>query len=216
MIKVAASILSADFSRLAEEIKRVEKAGIDLIHIDVMDGNFVPNITFGPQLIKDIRKITKLPFDVHLMIKKPLRYIDDFINAGSDMLTLHIETVAVSSFKRLRPKLSRKNIKLGVSLNPNTSLKRIEPVLDAVDLVLVMTVNPGFGGQKFIPEVVPKIERLRKIYKGIISVDGGINDKNAYSLIKAGVDILASRSYLFGAKNIKEAINRLRLVYRKE
>jgi len=216
MIKVAASILSADFSRLAEEIKRVEKAGVDLIHIDVMDGNFVPNITFGPQLIKDIRKTTKLPFDVHLMIKNPLRYIDDFINAGSDMLTLHIETVPVSGFKKLRPKLSPKNIKLGVSLNPDTSLKRIEPVLDIVDLVLVMTVNPGFGGQKFIPGVIPKIERLRHIYKGIISVDGGINDKNAFSLIKAGVDILASGSYLFRAKDTPEAVNRLRRIYRKE
>jgi ribulose-phosphate 3-epimerase len=216
MIKVAASILSADFSKLAEEIKKVEKAGVDLIHIDVMDGNFVPNITFGPQLIKDIRKTTRLPFDVHLMIKEPLRYIDDFVNAGSDMLTLHIETVAVSNFKKLKPKLSGKNIKLGVSLNPATSLKRIEPVLDIVDLVLVMTVNPGFGGQRFIPQVVSKIKKLRSIYNGIISVDGGINDKNAYVLIKAGVDILASGSYLFGAKDIKEAINRLRLAYRKE
>jgi ribulose-phosphate 3-epimerase len=150
------------------------------------------------------------------MINNPLRYIEDFINAGSDMLTLHIETAPVSSFKRLKPKLSRKNIKLGVSLNPDTSLKRIEPVLDIVDLVLVMTVNPGFGGQKFIPEVLPKIERLRKIYRGIISVDGGINDKNAFSLIKAGVDILASGSYLFGAKNIQRAINLLRFAYRKE
>jgi ribulose-phosphate 3-epimerase len=216
MIKVAASILSADFSKLAEEIKKAEKAGVDLIHIDVMDGNFVPNITFGPQLIKDIRKTTRLPFDVHLMINNPLRYIEDFINAGSDMLTLHIETATVLSFKRLKPKLLRKNIKLGVSLNPATSLKTIEPVLDIVDLVLVMTVNPGFGGQRFIPQVISKIKKLRSIYNGIISVDGGINDKNAYVLIKAGVDILASGSYLFGAKDIKEAVNRLRSAYRKE
>jgi len=216
MIKVAASILSADFSKLAEEIKKAEKAGVDLIHIDVMDGNFVPNITFGPQLIKDIRKTTRLPFDVHLMINNPLRYIEDFINAGSDMLTLHIETATVLSFKRLKPKLSPKNIKLGVSLNPATSLKTIEPVLDIVDLVLVMTVNPGFGGQRFIPQVISKIKKLRSIYNGIISVDGGINDKNAYVLIKAGVDILASGSYLFGAKDIKEAVNRLRSAYRKE
>jgi len=120
------------------------------------------------------------------------------------------------SFKRLKPKLLRKNIKLGVSLNPATSLKTIEPVLDIVDLVLVMTVNPGFGGQRFIPQVISKIKKLRSIYNGIISVDGGINDKNAYVLIKAGVDILASGSYLFGAKDIKEAVNRLRSAYRKE
>jgi len=211
MIKVAASLLSADFSRLEEEIKRVEKAGVDMLHLDVMDGHFVPNITFGWGLIKDIRKTTKLPFDVHLMIDNPLKYIDDFIKAGSDMLTLHIETVSSSQVKKLKEKLLRKKIKLGISLNPPTTLKLIEPVLDTVDLVLVMTVNPGFGGQRFIKGVVPKIKKLREIYKGIISVDGGINDKNAPLLVKAGVDILASGSYLFGAVDIKSAVKKLKL-----
>jgi len=211
MIKVAASLLSADFSRLEEEIKRVEKAGVDMLHLDVMDGHFVPNITFGCGLIKDIRKTTKLPFDVHLMIDNPLKYIDDFIKAGSDMLTLHIETVSSSQVKKLKEKLLRKKIKLGISLNPPTTLKLIEPVLDTVDLVLVMTVNPGFGGQRFIKGVVPKIKKLREIYKGIISVDGGINDKNAPLLVKAGVDILASGSYLFGAVDIKSAVKKLKL-----
>jgi ribulose-phosphate 3-epimerase len=211
MIKVAASLLSADFSRLEEEIKRVEKAGVDMLHLDVMDGHFVPNITFGWGLIKDIRKTTKLPFDVHLMIDNPLKYIDDFIKAGSDMLTLHIETVSSSQVKKLKEKLLRKKIKLGISLNPPTTLKLIEPVLDTVDLVLVMTVNPGFGGQRFIKGVVPKIKKLREIYKGIISVDGGINDKNAPLLVKAGVDILASGSYLFGAVDIKSAVEKLKL-----
>ncbi|MCM8757915.1 MAG: ribulose-phosphate 3-epimerase [Candidatus Omnitrophica bacterium] len=216
MIKVAASILSADFSRLAEEIKRAEKAGVDLIHIDVMDGNFVPNITIGPQVVKDIRKTTELPFDVHLMIKEPLRYIDDFISAGSDMLTVHIETVSKNDIKELKNKLFKKNIKLGISLNPATPLDRITPILKDVDFVLVMTVNPGFGGQKFISWVVPKIKKLRKIYKGIISVDGGINEKNAKSLASIGVDIFACGSYIFNSKDPVKAIKNLKELFRKE
>jgi len=210
MIKIAASILSADFSCLREEIKKAEKAGVDLIHIDVMDGRFVPNITFGPQLVRDIRKVSRIPFDVHLMIENPLKYIDDFVSAGADMLTLHIEVTKASMIKKEKVRLNKKGIKLGVSLNPATPLSKIKSVLDNIDLVLVMTVNPGFGGQEFIPEVVPKIKELRRIYKGIISVDGGINDKNAPILVAAGVDILASGSYLFKAKDIKEAIKRLR------
>ncbi|MCM8792244.1 MAG: ribulose-phosphate 3-epimerase [Candidatus Omnitrophica bacterium] len=210
MIKIAASILSANFSKLAEEIKKVEQAGVDLIHIDVMDGDFVPNITFGPQLINDIRKVTKLPFDVHLMIKQPLRYIEDFIKAGSDMLTLHIETTSTLDIKKQKISLAKKGIKLGVSLNPSTSLKKIEPVLNIVDFVLVMSVNPGFGGQEFIPEVVNKIKKLRSFYRGVISVDGGVNGKNASLLRKVGVDILASGSYLFKAKDIQKAIKKLK------
>lgn len=216
MIKVAASILSADFSRLAEEIKRVEKAGVDLIHIDVMDGNFVPNITIGPQVVKDIRKTTKLPFDVHLMIKEPIRYTDDFISAGADMITVHIETVSKKIVKELKEKLSKKNIKLGVSLNPDTPLSKITPVLNYVDFVLVMTVNPGFGGQKFIYGVVPKIKKLRSLYRGTISVDGGINDKNAKNLISIGVDILACGSYIFGSKDPAKAVRSLKGSFRKE
>lgn len=209
-IKIAPSILSADFSCLDREIKKVELAGADMLHIDVMDGHFVPNITIGPTVVKYIRKVTKMPLDVHLMIENPEKFIDDFVNAGSDMITVHIETVAKPEIESQKSKLSKKGIKLGISLNPATSLDKIKPVLRLVDFVLVMSVNPGFGGQAFIPEALPKIKELRSIFEGDISVDGGINDKVAGSVIKAGANILAAGSYIFGAMDIKLAIERIR------
>lgn len=210
MIKIAPSILSADFSCLKEEIRKVEKAGADMLHIDVMDGHFVPNITIGPVVVKDIRKITKLLLDVHLMIENPGDYVDSFIRAGSDMLTFHIETISSSKLQALSSKLKAKGIKTGISLNPATSLKRIIPVLGLVDFVLVMSVNPGFSGQEFVPSAVPKIKRLRAIFKGDIAVDGGINEVNAGKVIRAGANILAAGSYIFESNNCKEAIRRLR------
>lgn len=209
-IKIAASILSADFSHLDREIKKVELAGADMIHIDVMDGHFVPNITVGPVIVSNIRRITKLPLDVHLMIKKPEKFIDNFVNAGSDMITMHIETVSASSFKLQAARLKKKRIKVGISLRPSTPLTMIKDVLKVVDFVLVMTVNPGFGGQKFIPSVLPKIKKLRSIFGGDISIDGGVNGKVAARLINAGANILASGSYIFGAKDVKLAIERIR------
>jgi len=209
-IKIAPSILSADFSQLKYQIKEVELAGADLLHIDVMDGHFVPNITIGPVVIKDIRKITKLPLDVHLMITHPLKFIDAFIQAGADMITVHIETIKKQEIKKLKEKLKIKGIKLGVSLNPATSISKIKDILKFVDFVLVMSVNPGFGGQRFIPAVIPKIKALRLIFKGDISVDGGVNDKVAPKLIKAGVNILAAGSYIFAAKDKVAAIESLR------
>lgn len=209
-VLIAPSILSADFSCLDREIKKVERAGADMIHIDVMDGHFVPNITIGPQVVKQIRKVTKLPLDVHLMIKNPRDFIDDFILAGSDMITVHIETVSSFQLSSLSSHLKKKRVKLGISLNPATPLSKIIKVLPYVDFVLVMSVNPGFGGQKFIPAVLPKIRKLRSIFKGDISVDGGVNDKVSVSLIKAGANILAAGSYIFRAKNAKTAIERLR------
>jgi len=209
-IKVAPSILSADFSCLDKEIQKVERSGADMLHIDVMDGHFVPNITIGPAVVRSIRKVTKLPLDVHLMIENPQDFIDAFIDAGSDMITVHIETLISSKFKVQSSKLRAKGIKLGVSLNPATPLAKIKPVLKYVDFVLVMSVNPGFSGQGFIPAALPKIKELRRIFKGDISVDGGINDRTASLVIKAGANILASGSYIFSAQNYKLSIERIR------
>ena len=209
-IKIAASILSADFSCLDQEIKRVELAGADMIHIDVMDGHFVPNITLGPLVVKDIRRITKLPLDVHLMIKEPEKFIAAFVSAGSDMITLHIETMSVAAIKRQASRLKKHGLRTGVSINPGTPLSKIKGLLDFVDFVLLMTVNPGFGGQKFIRSVLPKIKKLRANYRGDISVDGGINSKTAPGIIRAGANILAAGSYIFNALDPKAAIERLR------
>lgn len=209
-IKIAPSILAADFSCLGKEIKRVEEAGCDMLHIDVMDGHFVPNITMGPVVIKAIRKLTKLPIESHLMIQEPQKLVDAFVSAGSDMVTLHIETISGSRFSVLASRLRSQGIKVGVSLNPNTPLKKIGSVLKYVDFVLVMSVNPGFSGQAFMPEVIPKIKKLRCVFNGDIAVDGGVNDKVSGTLIEAGANILVSASYIFGAEDVKEAVERIR------
>jgi ribulose-phosphate 3-epimerase len=210
MIKIAPSILSADFSCLGKEIQAVEKAGADLIHIDIMDGHFVPNLTIGPAVVKDIKRHTKLPLDVHLMIENPGKFIEWFADAGSDMITMHIETVSVPCFKSLARGLKRRRIRTGISLNPLTPMKKISSLLGVCDFVLVMSVNPGFGGQEFIPEVLPKIKQLRSVFNKDISVDGGINEQNAKLVINAGANMLAAGSYIFKSKNYKEAIRRLR------
>jgi len=208
-IKIGASILAADFSRLDEEMRRVEKAGIDFFHIDIMDGHFVPNITIGPGVVKNIRKVTRLPLEAHLMIERPLYWADRFIDAGADMLTLHIETLSPRALRKQAGRVKAKGVELGISLNPGTPLSRIKGLLDMVDLVLVMTVNPGFSGQRFIRGVVPKIKALRKIYDGDIAVDGGINDLTGREVIKAGANILACGTYIFKARNPKAAIRKL-------
>lgn len=209
-IKVAPSILSADFSCLDREIKKVESAGADMLHIDVMDGHFVPNITIGACVVQDIRRTTKLPLDVHLMIENPRQFADNFVNAGADMITMHIETISKSEVKIQKSKLETKGVKFGISLNPAVPLSRIRDILGYVDFVLVMTVNPGFSGQQFIPAVIPKIKQLRRLFTGDISVDGGVNDKLSPVLVNAGASILVSGSYIFRAKNIKSAIDSLR------
>lgn len=209
-IKVAPSILSADFSCLAGQIKQVERAGADLLHIDVMDGHFVPNITIGPVVVKHIRKVTKLPLDVHLMIEEPENFIDAFISSGSDMITVHIEAITSLKLEAIASRLKAKGIKLGIALNPSTPLAKLNNALSSVDFVLVMSVNPGFGGQKFMPLVIPKIKKLKEAFGGDISVDGGLNDIIASQLIKAGANILVAGSYIFGATDKKRAIERMK------
>ncbi|MFA5200176.1 MAG: ribulose-phosphate 3-epimerase [Candidatus Omnitrophota bacterium] len=209
-LMIAPSILSADFGCLALELKKVEKAGADLIHVDVMDGHFVPNITIGPVVVKYMRKATKLDLDVHLMIENPAKYLDAFVKAGSDMITVHIETISPRGLADIARKLKNRGIKLGISLNPSTPIARVKNVLNIVDFVLVMSVNPGFGGQAFIPQAVNKIRQLRAIFKKDIAVDGGINNLTAEQVKQAGANILVAGSYIFGAKNVQDAINSLR------
>ena len=214
-IKISPSILFADFSKLGSEIQNLEKAKADLIHIDVMDGHFVPNITIGPEVINKLRKYTSLPFDVHLMISPVHDFIKNFAEAGADIITIHPEATndLVSSIQKIKSF----NKKVGVSLNPETSVKKVLPVLKLIDLVLVMSVNPGFGGQKFIKNTLEKVKILRKEIdtkklKTQIEIDGGINFENAIMAKKAGVDILVSGTTIFkeNGGNLEKNIQLLR------
>jgi ribulose-phosphate 3-epimerase len=214
-IKISPSILSADFSKLGDEIQDLEKAKADLIHIDVMDGHFVPNITIGPDVINKLRKYTSLPFDVHLMISPVHDFIKNFAEAGADIITIHPEATKdlLSSIKKIKSY----NKKVGISLNPETSIDKVLPVLGLIDLVLIMSVSPGFGGQKFMPETLEKVKILRKEidakkFETQIEIDGGINFDNAKTAIKAGVDILVSGTTIFkeNGGNLKKNIQLLK------
>jgi len=214
-IQISPSILSADFSQLGNEIKRLEEGGADMIHVDVMDGHFVPNLTMGPPIIKDLRQYTSLPFDVHLMISPVHKYIKDYAEAGADIITIHPE--ATENLKDSIQYIKSFNKKVGVSLNPETKINLITDLLDKIDLVLIMSVNPGFGGQKFMPEVLDKVKELKKIkneksFKFDIEIDGGINFDNNKLAIKAGANILVSGTTVFKNNNgnIKKNIDLLK------
>jgi ribulose-phosphate 3-epimerase len=207
-IIIAPSVLSADFSKLGQEIKDVEKAGADWIHVDVMDGHFVPNITVGPVVVRSMRPITKLPLDVHLMIKKPEEYIEGFAKAGSDIITFHVETD--EDPKEVIKLIKYFKKKAGISIRPKTDIKAIEHLLPMLDMVLIMTVEPGFAGRDFILDCLPKIEELRKVYKKDIEVDGGINQSTAAEVIAKGANVIVAGTAVFGTKNYAEAIKGLR------
>ena len=216
-IQISPSILSADFSQLGNEIKKLEKAGADMIHVDVMDGHFVPNLTIGPPVIKALKKNSSVPFDVHLMISPVHKYIEAYANAGADIITIHPE--ATNDLQKSIEKIQELKKKVGVSLNPKTKIDIIKKNLNQIDLVLIMSVNPGFGGQKFMPEVLEKIKELVKIRKKErltfdIEIDGGINFDNSKLAIEAGANILVSGTTIFKSNdgNIKKNIDLLRTI----
>lgn len=212
-ILIAPSILSADFANLKDEIQKVELAGADWLHIDVMDGHFVPNITIGPQVVKSLRKETNLTFDVHLMIENPLKYIDSFAQAGADYITVHYEACE-NNIDEVINKIKSNNIKTGLSIKPKTPTSVLKPFLNKIDLVLIMSVEPGFGGQKYIETSTEKIRLLKNISPEnlILEVDGGINQETAKLAVEAGADALVAGAYVYGANDVKQAINSLKIV----
>lgn len=214
MIKMAPSILSADFARLLEDVKKVERAGCEYLHIDVMDGHFVPNITLGPAIVKSLRKDVNMVFDAHLMIENPDNYIKDFVDAGCDMIVVHEE--ACTHLHRTIQNIKSFNVKAGVALNPATPIENIKYILNDIDMVLIMTVNPGFGGQSFIGTMIDKIKELKALIdeKGLavdIQVDGGIKPSNVSEVVKAGANVIVAGSAIFNSDDIEATVKEFRL-----
>lgn len=212
-MKIAPSIIAADFTKFAREIKAVERAGADMIHLDIMDGVFVPNITFGPLIVQAINDMTSLELDAHLMIIKPEKYFSRFIESGADWISFHIETV--SSVRASIKFINKNKCRAGIAINPETPLKKVLPYIEELDFLLIMTVHPGFYGQKFIPEVLKKIEKVREFidknnFKCLIQVDGGINGENCRIVAKAGADILVAGAGIFKVADYKKAIKQLK------
>jgi ribulose-phosphate 3-epimerase len=213
-IEIAPSILSADFAHLGREIEKAERGGADVIHLDVMDGHFVPNVTIGPPVVESIRKITRLPLDAHLMIEKPGRYLDDFIQAGVNWLSVHVE--ADDHLDRSLQYIKAKGVKAGIAINPGTALSSLDQILPFADFILIMTVNPGFGGQKFIPYTLKKVSQLREIivskgYPTRIEVDGGIGPGNLHDILTAGAEIIVTGSAIFSSrKDASEAVKEMK------
>ena len=212
-LKIAPSLLAADFARLAEEVQAVEAAGADWLHLDVMDGHFVPNLTIGPSVVASIRQVTQLPLDVHLMIDDPAAYVEPFVRAGANHITFHIEAPGVAAPDRLSAvirEIRQRGATVGISLKPATPVERLEPVLPSVDLVLVMTVEPGFGGQRFMADMLPKISWLRERFSGDIEVDGGLDGQTALPCIEAGASVIVAGTSIFRAPDYAVAIARLK------
>ena len=210
---IAPSVLSADFGRLAEAVQQVEAAGADWIHVDVMDGHFVPNLTVGPPMVEALRKVTKLPLDVHLMMTNPDSFIEEFAEAGATYLTVHVE--ACPHLHRTVQSIKERQVKAGVTLNPATSSTTLEEILPEADLILIMSVNPGFGGQRFIETSVSKIVRVRQMIdqaksRALLEVDGGVNLENVSRIVKAGADVLVAGSAIFNSNNFAQTIHQLR------
>ena len=213
MVKIAPSILAADISKLGEEVARAEKAGADIIHIDIMDGHFVPNLTIGPGVVAALKKVTSLPLDVHLMVEEPDRFIDNFVEAGASYLTIHAETGY--HLDRTLNVIREKGCKVGIALNPATPVEDIKLVIEEVDLILIMSVNPGFGGQEFIPFSIPKISQVKKMAEKLgrdveIEVDGGITLENVRDVVDAGATILVMGTTIFKAKSINDTMAELK------
>ncbi len=215
-IKIAPSILSANFSKIGEEVKNITECGADVIHLDVMDGNFVKNITFGPKFVKDIRQYSKAVFDAHLMILNPVNYVERFAQAGADIITVHYEACK-EGLKDTLKEIKRLNVKCGAVINPDTDVSKIENVIEYCDMVLLMSVFPGFGGQKFIPEVLPKIEQVASFIqkhglKTDVEIDGGITTENVKSVKEAGANVIVAGSTVFNAPDKRKIISELRTV----